>query len=85
MRKDMLLDLVHTNKKGLVGNAKATISLGCSKHETAEFRNLLPSFFHVGLQCWTFGEPTLTSSGTYLEASSGLRHCKVRGHAGQGK
>lgn len=37
----MLLDLVLTNKKELVGNMKAEGSLGCSDHEIAEFRILL--------------------------------------------
>ena len=36
----MLLDLVLTNKEGLVGDVKFGGSLGCSSHEMVEFRIL---------------------------------------------
>jgi len=35
-----LLDLVLTNKEGLLGNVKVKGSLGCSDHEMAEFKIL---------------------------------------------
>jgi len=35
-----MLYLVLTNKEGLVGNVKIKGSLGCSGHETVEFKNL---------------------------------------------
>ncbi|GAB0179421.1 hypothetical protein GRJ2_000407400 [Grus japonensis] len=35
-----MLDLVSTNKEGLVGNVKLKGSLGCSDHETVEFKIL---------------------------------------------
>ncbi|PKU43024.1 rna-directed dna polymerase from mobile element jockey-like [Limosa lapponica baueri] len=38
MRRGSMLDLVLTNKKGLVGNVKG--SLGCSDHEMVEFKIL---------------------------------------------
>jgi len=39
-RRGMLLDLVLTNKEGLVEDVKAGDSLGCSDHEMVEFRIL---------------------------------------------
>jgi len=39
-RKGALLDLVLTNKEGLVEDVKAGGRLGCSDHEMVEFRNL---------------------------------------------
>ncbi|KAF4803716.1 hypothetical protein TURU_013821 [Turdus rufiventris] len=38
-RRGAMLDLVLTNKKGLVGNVKLKGSLGCSDHEMVEFEN----------------------------------------------
>ncbi|GAB0186577.1 hypothetical protein GRJ2_001123000 [Grus japonensis] len=38
MRRGATLDLVLTNKEGLVGNVKLQGSLGCSDHETVEFK-----------------------------------------------
>jgi len=35
-----MLDLVLTNKEGLVGNVKLKGSLGCSNHEMVEFKIL---------------------------------------------
>ncbi|GAB0183107.1 hypothetical protein GRJ2_000776000 [Grus japonensis] len=40
IRKGDMLDLVLTNKEGLVGNMKLKGSLGCSDHEMVEFRIL---------------------------------------------
>jgi len=40
MRRCAMLDLILTNKEGLVGNVKVNSSLGCSDHETAEFNIL---------------------------------------------
>ncbi|GAB0191026.1 hypothetical protein GRJ2_001567900 [Grus japonensis] len=40
MRRSAMLDLVLTNKKGLVGNVKLKGSLGCSDHEMVEFKIL---------------------------------------------
>lgn len=37
-RRSDLLDVILTNKEGLVGDGKVKGSLGCSDHETAEFR-----------------------------------------------
>ncbi|GAB0183727.1 hypothetical protein GRJ2_000838000 [Grus japonensis] len=39
-RRSAMLDLVPTNKEGLVGNVKLKGSLGCSDHEMVEFRIL---------------------------------------------
>ncbi|GAB0209097.1 hypothetical protein GRJ2_003375400 [Grus japonensis] len=39
-RRGVLLDLVLTNKEGLVGDVKVGGSLGCSDHEMVEFRIL---------------------------------------------
>ena len=40
MMRDVLLDLVLTNKEGLVGDVKVGGSLGCSDDEMVEFRIL---------------------------------------------
>jgi len=40
MRRGAMLDLVLTNKEGLVGNVKLKSSLGCSGHEVVEFKIL---------------------------------------------
>ncbi|GAB0210150.1 hypothetical protein GRJ2_003480800 [Grus japonensis] len=40
MRRGAMLDLVLTNKEGLVGDVKLKGSLGCSDHEMVEFRIL---------------------------------------------
>ena len=40
MRRGALLDLILTNKEGLVGDVKVKGSLGCSDHEMVEFRIL---------------------------------------------
>ena len=39
-RRGAMLDLVLTNKDGLVGNVKLGDSLGCSDHEMVEFKIL---------------------------------------------
>ncbi|GAB0190982.1 hypothetical protein GRJ2_001563500 [Grus japonensis] len=41
-RRGAMLDLVLTNKEGLVGNVKLKGSLGCSDHEMVEFKILKP-------------------------------------------
>ncbi|GAB0202999.1 hypothetical protein GRJ2_002765500 [Grus japonensis] len=40
MRRGAMLDLILTNKEGLVGDVKLKGSLGCSDHEMVEFRIL---------------------------------------------
>jgi len=40
VRKGAMLDLVLTNKEGLVGNVRLKGSLGCSDHEMVEFKIL---------------------------------------------
>jgi len=40
MRRGAMLDLVLTNKEGLVGNVRLKGSLGCSGHEMVEFKIL---------------------------------------------
>ena len=40
MKRGMLLDLISTNKEGLVADMKVRGSLGCLDHETVEFRIL---------------------------------------------
>ncbi|GAB0204681.1 hypothetical protein GRJ2_002933700 [Grus japonensis] len=39
-RRRTMLDLIRTNKEGLVGDIKLKGSLGCSDHEMVEFRIL---------------------------------------------
>ncbi|GAB0184054.1 hypothetical protein GRJ2_000870700 [Grus japonensis] len=40
MRRGAMLDLILTNKEGLVGDVKLKGSLGCSDHKMVEFRIL---------------------------------------------
>lgn len=40
MRRGALLDIILANKEDLIGDVKAEESLGCSDHETVEFRIL---------------------------------------------
>ncbi|GAB0190834.1 hypothetical protein GRJ2_001548700 [Grus japonensis] len=40
MRRGAVLDLILTNKEGLVGNVKLKGSLGCSDHDVVEFKIL---------------------------------------------
>ena len=40
VRRGATLDVVLTNKEGLMGNAKLKGSLGCSDHEMVEFKIL---------------------------------------------
>ncbi|GAB0193476.1 hypothetical protein GRJ2_001812900 [Grus japonensis] len=40
LRRGAMLDLILTNKEGLVGDVKLKGSLGCSDHEMVEFRIL---------------------------------------------
>jgi len=40
MRKGAMLDLVLTNREGLVGNVKLKVSLGCSDREMVELNIL---------------------------------------------
>jgi len=40
MRRGAMLDLVVTNKQGLVGNVKLKGSLGCSDHQIVDFKIL---------------------------------------------
>ena len=72
-RWGVLLDLVLTNRDGLVEDMKVGGSLGCSDHEIVEFKMELGGRREkVGLLPWTFGERTSTSSRTYLGVSHGL-------------
>jgi len=61
MRRGAMLDLVLTNKEGLLGNVKFKGSLGCSDHEMVEFKILRASSLP-----WTSGEQTSASAGTCL-------------------
>ncbi|PKU30746.1 dtw domain-containing protein 2 [Limosa lapponica baueri] len=40
MWRGAMLDLILTNKEGLVGNVKLKVSLGCSDHKMVEFKVL---------------------------------------------
>ena len=73
-----MLDLVLTNKEGLVGNVKIRDSLGCSDHEMVEFK-ILEAVRRAHSLPWTLGEQSLTSSGTCLVEYYGTRHCREKG------
>jgi len=71
-RKGALLDLVLTNKEGLVEDVKARGRLGCSDHEIVEFRILLGGSRAItGSKPWTSGGLTLASARSYWEESRG--------------
>jgi len=73
MRRGMLLDLVLTNKEGLVEDVKVRGSLGCSDHEMVEFRILHGASRAISrIPTLGFGELTLVSSRTYLDHRFGL-------------
>lgn len=73
-RQGLLLGLVLMNRDGLVRDMKFGGSLGCSNHEMVKFKILSgkTKAKKAGLLSQTFGEPTLTSAGTYLEIPHGL-------------
>jgi len=61
-RKGALLDLVLTNKKGLVENVKVGGRLGCSDNEMVEFRILRGGSTAISrIKPWTSGGLTLAS------------------------
>jgi len=69
-RKGALLDLVLTNKEGLVEDVKAGGRLGCSDHEIVEFRILCGGSRAIStIKPWTSGGLTLVSSRSYWEES----------------
>lgn len=58
-----MLDLVLTNKEGLVGNVKIKGSLGCGDHEKVEFNiTTVARRAHSKLQPWTLRRHSLFSS-----------------------
>lgn len=62
-----MLDLVFTNKEGLLGNMKYKSSLGCCDHKMVEFKILMVvRRVHNKSLPWTSGEQTLASSGICL-------------------
>jgi len=59
MRRGTMLDLVHTNKEGLVGNMKIKGGLGCNAHEMAEFKILRQQAGCTASSLsWTSGDQT---------------------------
>jgi len=85
-RKGALLDLVLTNKEGLVEDVKVGVRLGCSNHEMLEFWIL-----HGGnraicrIKTLDFRKLTLASSRSYLEESRGPGVLKAWGSKGAGR
>ena len=68
-----MLDLVLTNKKGLVGNVKFKGSLGCSDHEKVEFKILWAARkVHSILATLDLGKQSLASSGICLAEWHGV-------------
>jgi len=64
MRRGAMLDLVLTNKEGLMGNVKLKGSLGCSDHEMVAFKILRAARrVHSKLITLDLRKETLASSG----------------------
>ena len=64
-RQDVLLDLILTNKEGLVEDVRVGVSLGRSDHEIVEFRMLRGRSRTMSqVQPWSSRGPTLASSET---------------------
>jgi len=80
IRKGALLDLVLTNKEGLVEDVKAGGRLGCSDHEMVEFRILRGGSRAISwIKTLTLGGLTLVSSRSYWEESHGPGLSKAGG------
>lgn len=69
-----MLDLVLTNKEGLVGNVKLKGRLASSNHEMVEFKILRAvRRAHSKLVTWTPGEQSLASSRICL-----VEYCRTK-------
>jgi len=83
--RGVLLDLVLTNKEGLVEDAKVGGSFGCSDYEMVEIRILSEGSRVISrIRNWTSGELTLASSRSYLEESHGPGLSKAGGSKSAG-
>ena len=73
-RRGAMLDLVLTNKEGLVGNVKVKGSLGCSDHGMVEFK-ILRAVRRVRskLAMLDFCRAALASSGICLVEYHGIK------------
>ncbi|GAB0183586.1 hypothetical protein GRJ2_000823900 [Grus japonensis] len=79
-RRGAMLDLVLTNKEGLVGNVKLKGSLGCSDHEMVEFKILRAARRACSNSLpWTSGEQALASSGICLVEYHGRKPWRKEG------
>ena len=85
-RKGALLDLVLTNKEGLVEDVKVGGRLGCSDHEMVEFRILRGGSRAISrITTLDFRELTLASSRSCLEESRGPGISKAGGSMSAGR
>lgn len=74
----MLLDLVLTNKEGTLRDVKVGGSLGAvTMRQWSSASHVEEARQKAGLQSWTSGEPTLTSTNTDVEVSQGLEHWEI--------
>jgi len=68
-----MLDLVLTNKEGLVGNMKLKGSLGCSDHEMVEFKILTAARrLHSKLSTLDFRTADFGHFGLFRDLLSGV-------------
>ncbi|GAB0183659.1 nucleoside diphosphate kinase 6 [Grus japonensis] len=80
MRRGAMLDLVLTNKEGLVGNVKVKGSLGCSDHEMVEFKILRAvRRVHSKLTTLDFRRADFGSSGICLVEYHGRKPWREEG------
>jgi len=74
MRGGAMLDLMLTNKEGLIGDVKAEGSLSCADHEMVEFKSPREaSRAKSKLTTLDFRRADLTPLGICLEESHGIR------------
>ena len=74
MRGGALLDLMLTNKEGLIGDVTVECSLGCGDHEMVEFKILRGvSRAKSKLTTLDFRRADVTPLGLCLEKSHGIR------------
>jgi len=79
VRRGAMLDLVLTNKEGLVGNVRLKGKLGCSDHEMVEFKILRAARkVHSKLTAWDFRRADFGIFRDFLSRFSGKEALEAR-------
>lgn len=74
--RNSVLELILTNREGLVGDMKVGGSLGCGDHVILEFSVEEEAGQKVSLKPWTSGELTLVSLWMFLGEYHASRPCR---------